>query len=86
MSCGCSDNSQKHSSCSCNEESFTIDPSKIREISLTEDGVVTLVVVNDNEEVERELELDFATEEEAEAWLKETFGEDLLEIEDEDEK
>jgi hypothetical protein len=86
MSCGCSNNNQKHNSCGCNEEEFTIDPSKVREISITEDGIVNLVMVNDNEEVERELELDFGTEKEAEAWLRETFGEDLLEIVDEDEK
>ncbi|MBZ4644033.1 MAG: hypothetical protein PWQ25_537 [Deferribacteres bacterium] len=83
MSCGCNHNHDKNG-CNCEEEaSVFIDPNKVGEISLSEDGVVTLTMLDDNGNVEQELAMEFDSYEEAEKWLQETFGDLLQEIEEE---
>jgi len=83
MGCGCNHNHGKNGSCDCNDEAaILIDPNKVGEISLGEDGLVTLIMLDDNDEVEQELALEFDSYEAAEKWLQETFGDRLMEIEE----
>mgnify|MGYP005846623987 CR=1 FL=1 len=80
MSC-CGDENQGHEHDGCCEDekcSAFIDPKKVGEISVGEDGVVVLEILNDKGGIEQELALEFQSESEAMDWLKETFG-DLLE-------
>lgn len=67
-------------SCCCGDEECSVffDPEKVGEISVGEDGVVVLEILDEKGEVEQELALEFGSESEAFEWLKETFG-DLLE-------
>lgn len=80
MSC-CGDANQNHEHDGCCEDekcSVFIDPEKVGEISVGEDGVVVLEILDDKGGIEQELALEFESESQAFEWLKETFG-DLLE-------
>lgn len=81
MGC-CSDenHNHEHEDCCFEDEkcSVFIDPEKVGEISVGEDGVVVLEILDDKGGIEQELALEFDSESEAFEWLKETFG-DLLE-------
>lgn len=83
MCCGFNHNHDKNVSCDCNDKAaILIDPNKVGEISLSKDGVVTLIMLDDNDSVEQELALEFDSYEAAEKWLQETFGDRLMEIEE----
>lgn len=95
-SCGCVDQgSESDDSCSCDDEFMGcscgcgddegeyIKPENVAEIALDQNGTVHLLVVDDNGENPQEFAIDFPNIEEAEAWLRETFGDEIFEQDEE---
>jgi len=79
----CSDNlcSDEGCSCGCEDDEEYINVENVAEISIEENGTVHLLVVDDNGENPQEFAVEFPTFEDAEAWVKETFGEEIFEAE-----
>ncbi|MGB9731220.1 MULTISPECIES: hypothetical protein [Calditerrivibrio] len=82
--CGCGDEECFDEGCSCgceDDDGEYINVENVAEIAIEENGTVHLLVVDDNGENPQEYAVDFPSFEQAEAWVKETFGEGIFEEE-----
>lgn len=76
--CSCDD---ENCDCGCDcsdEQGEYINLANVTEIALDEKGTVHLLVVDDNGENPQGYAVDFPTVKEAETWLKDTFGEEIF--------
>lgn len=84
VNCGCEDEVCFDEGCSCgcgDDEGEYINVENVAEIAIEENGTVHLLVVDDNGENPQEFAVEFPSLEEAEAWVRETFGDDIFEEE-----
>lgn len=82
--CGCEDDVCFDEGCSCGcdeDDGEYINVENVAEIAIEKNGTVHLLVVDDNGENPQEYAVEFPSLEEAEAWVKETFGEEIFEEE-----
>lgn len=71
-------------SCGCGDEGEYINIEDVAEIAIDENGNVHLLVVGDDESNPQEYVMEFPSVEEAEAWVRETFGDEIFEQDDDE--